>query len=52
VATKILGKVTDQSIDPDIQEFGVKKVGGDINNYKEYDELMTKTSRKSKKCSC
>lgn len=49
---KILKKVRTNAIDTNIEEFGVRKTGGELVNYEEFDQLMKKSRRKKKKCKC
>jgi isopenicillin N synthase-like dioxygenase len=51
VARAIMLKVEKSEIDVTMEESGVRKTGGELVSFEEFDELMKK-SRKKKKCKC
>lgn len=51
-ARAILQKVKDKVIDPKIEEYGVRRTGGDLVSYEEFDQLMKKSRKKKKNCKC
>lgn len=52
VGETIMKKLTDGTIDPSIDEYGVKKAGKELMNFDEYDELLKKSKKKKGKCKC
>lgn len=51
-ARAILKKVKNKTIDPNIEEFGVRRTGGELVSYEEFDQLMKKSKKKKGKCKC
>lgn len=51
-AKAILRKVKSKVIDPNIQEYGVRRTGGELVSYEEFDQLMKKSRKKKSGCKC